>query len=228
VTIADKAVLVTRANRGIGRALVEEALQRGAKRVHAGTRRPVAHPDGRVRPRTLDVTSPAQTQAAESVDALDVLVNNAGIWLYDDLSDRAMLKEHLAVNLFGTWGIEDRRVAALSAAAWGRHRRPGSLHGDVPHCTSTGWPKPDQAERILRPAQQPAATADAGLSFHFAFSSMVFPASAVTPNTSLGRSCRGRAARYLPRPEMSPGACLRGVRRIVLITSSPEGGRSGF
>ncbi len=33
MTIADRAVLVTGANRGIGQALVEEALRRGAKRV---------------------------------------------------------------------------------------------------------------------------------------------------------------------------------------------------
>jgi NAD(P)-dependent dehydrogenase (short-subunit alcohol dehydrogenase family) len=35
---ADRAVLVAGANRGLGRALVEEALRRGAKRAYAGTR----------------------------------------------------------------------------------------------------------------------------------------------------------------------------------------------
>jgi NAD(P)-dependent dehydrogenase (short-subunit alcohol dehydrogenase family) len=56
MTIADRAVLVTGANRGIGQALVEEALRRGAKRVYAA-RVPLAHLDGRVTPLTLDVTS---------------------------------------------------------------------------------------------------------------------------------------------------------------------------
>jgi NAD(P)-dependent dehydrogenase (short-subunit alcohol dehydrogenase family) len=37
MTMVDKAVLVTGANRGIGQALVEEALRRGARRVYAGT-----------------------------------------------------------------------------------------------------------------------------------------------------------------------------------------------
>ena len=55
-TIADRSVLVTGANRGIGQALVEEALRRGAKRVYAGTRQPLTHPDERVTPLTLDVT----------------------------------------------------------------------------------------------------------------------------------------------------------------------------
>ena len=104
--LADRAVLVTGANRGIGQALVEEALRRGAKRVYAGTRQPLAHLDGRVTPLTLDVTNAAQTQGAvERVESLDILINNAGLALYDDLSDRAALERHLAVNLFGTYDV---------------------------------------------------------------------------------------------------------------------------
>jgi NAD(P)-dependent dehydrogenase (short-subunit alcohol dehydrogenase family) len=97
---------VTGANRGIGQALVEEALRRGAKRVYAGTRQPLAHSDGRVTPLTLDVTDAAQIRAAvEKVESLDVLVNNAGLGLYADLGDRGALERHLAVNLFGSYDV---------------------------------------------------------------------------------------------------------------------------
>ncbi|WP_328371331.1 SDR family NAD(P)-dependent oxidoreductase [Streptomyces sp. NBC_00445] len=115
MTIADRTVLVTGANRGIGQALVEEALRRGAKRVYAATRRPVAHPDERVTPVTLDVTSAAQVRAAaESVRSLDVLINNAGVALPDDLSDPSALEQHLAVNLFGTYGVTQAFLPLLT------------------------------------------------------------------------------------------------------------------
>ena len=115
MTIADKAVLVTGANRGIGQALVDEALSRGARWVYAGTRQPLTHPDERVTPLTLDVTNPAQIQAAaEQVDSLDLLINNAGIWLYDDVSDRAMLEEHLAVNFYGTYAVTQAFLPLLT------------------------------------------------------------------------------------------------------------------
>jgi NAD(P)-dependent dehydrogenase (short-subunit alcohol dehydrogenase family) len=115
MTIADKAVLVTGANRGIGQALVEEALRRGAKRVYAGTRRPFSHLDRRVTPLTLDVTNAEQTQAAvESVESLDILINNAGLALFDDLSDRVALERHLAVNLFGTYGVTQAFLPLLT------------------------------------------------------------------------------------------------------------------
>ena len=115
MTIAGKTVLVTGANSGIGQALVEEALIRGAARVYAGTRRPLAHPDPRVTPLTVDVTNAAHIQAAaERVESLDVLINNAGIALYDDLSDRVALEQHLAVNLFGTYAVTQAFLPALT------------------------------------------------------------------------------------------------------------------
>jgi len=115
MTIADKAVLVTGANRGIGQALVAEALSRGAKRVYAATRRPVTHSDSRVTPVTLDVTNAAQIQGAvDEIESLDILVNNAGLALDDDLSDPSVLERHLAVNLFGTYSVTRAFLSLLT------------------------------------------------------------------------------------------------------------------
>jgi NAD(P)-dependent dehydrogenase (short-subunit alcohol dehydrogenase family) len=115
MNVRGKAVLVTGANRGIGQALVEEALRRGARRVYAGTRGPLAHHDERVTPVALDVTDPAQIQAAvETVESLDILVNNAGVALYDDLSDRAVLEEHFAVNVLGPHDVTQAFLPLLT------------------------------------------------------------------------------------------------------------------
>src|SRR6266404_5642767 len=117
MTIANKAVLVTGANRGIGQALVEEALRRGAKRVYAGTRQPLTHTDSRVTPLTIDVTNAAQIQAAvERVESLDILINNAGLALYDDLSDRAALEQSLAINLYGPYGVTQAFLPLLTGS----------------------------------------------------------------------------------------------------------------
>jgi NAD(P)-dependent dehydrogenase (short-subunit alcohol dehydrogenase family) len=103
MNIENKTVLITGANRGIGWALANEALKRGAKRVYAGTRSALQNADERVTPLTLDVTSLSQIQqAAERVDSLDILINNAGIAIYDDLSNFDIIEQHLAVNLLGS------------------------------------------------------------------------------------------------------------------------------
>ena len=106
MNIQNKTVLITGANRGIGRALVHEALRRGAKRVYAGMRGASDIVDPRVTPLTLDVTDASQIEeAVAKVDTLDVLINNAGIALFDDLSDPKVVAQHLAVNLFGPLNV---------------------------------------------------------------------------------------------------------------------------
>jgi NAD(P)-dependent dehydrogenase (short-subunit alcohol dehydrogenase family) len=115
MTIADKTVLVTGANRGIGRALAAEALARNARHVYAGTRRPLTDPGPRVTPLMLDITSADQIQAAaRTVGALDVLINNAGTLAQDDLTDAAAIRHHLAVNLFGTYAMTQAFLPALA------------------------------------------------------------------------------------------------------------------
>lgn len=113
-----KTVLVTGANRGIGKALVAEALKRGADRVYAGTRQPLSHPDLRVTPVLLDVTNAAHIHAAvKQVESLDMLINNAGIVAYDDLTDPAVLDQMLAVNFYGVRNVTQAFLPKLVEAA---------------------------------------------------------------------------------------------------------------
>jgi NAD(P)-dependent dehydrogenase (short-subunit alcohol dehydrogenase family) len=115
--VAEKTVVITGANRGIGRALVEEALKRGAKRVYAGTRGAPLPADSRVTPLALDVTNVAQIQqAADAVGELDVLINNAGVAIYDDLTNLDVIERHLAVNFLGMLKVTNAFLPKLRRA----------------------------------------------------------------------------------------------------------------
>ena len=73
-------VLITGANRGIGRAFAREALARGARKVYAGVRDPATVDVPGVEAIRLDVTRPDQvTAAADKLRDVTVLINNAGI-----------------------------------------------------------------------------------------------------------------------------------------------------
>ena len=112
--VANKTILITGANRGIGRALVDEALRRGARRVFAGTRGPLDIADERVTALTLDVTNASQIErAVEMVDNLDVLINNAGVAIYDDLSSLDVVEQHLQVNFLGMLRVTHAFVPLL-------------------------------------------------------------------------------------------------------------------
>jgi NAD(P)-dependent dehydrogenase (short-subunit alcohol dehydrogenase family) len=61
------------------------------------------------------VTDAEQIQAAvEIVDSLDILINNAGVAPYDDLTDRGTLERALAVNLFGPYSVTQAFLPLLT------------------------------------------------------------------------------------------------------------------
>ncbi|ABC39091.1 oxidoreductase, short-chain dehydrogenase/reductase family [Burkholderia thailandensis E264] len=101
----DAVVLVTGANRGLGRAFVEGLKAAGAKRIYAAARDPARVATPGVQPVRLDVTR-ADDVAAAARDLRDVnlLVNNAGIYRTGSLvadADGGGLQAQLDTNFFG-------------------------------------------------------------------------------------------------------------------------------
>lgn len=105
-SLIGKHVLITGANRGIGRALVDEAARRGAAHVFAASRHPLGVGGDRITHLTLDVTRPSEVaRAIAAIDTLDVLINNAGIAISDDLARLDLIERHLQVNLLGLLSV---------------------------------------------------------------------------------------------------------------------------
>lgn len=108
--IKGNVALVTGANRGIGRAIVEELLARGAEKVYAGARKPEALADlsdrygDRVVALELDVTDAGQVRAAvEQATDIGLLVNNAGVAVGGGLTDEGIVdaaRQEMEVNYF--------------------------------------------------------------------------------------------------------------------------------
>ena len=109
MTIADKAVLVTGANRAAGQALVEEALRRGCVCMPGPAKCSLTNKDRRVTAVALDVTNAGIEieAAAARVESLDILINNAGgvAVVFDGSRATVAIEQHLAVNLYGTYGV---------------------------------------------------------------------------------------------------------------------------
>jgi len=73
-------VVVTGGQRGLGKAIVGELLQRGAAKVYATARAPKPSDDPRVVSVELDVTKPDSVAAlARRASDADIVINNAGI-----------------------------------------------------------------------------------------------------------------------------------------------------
>jgi NAD(P)-dependent dehydrogenase (short-subunit alcohol dehydrogenase family) len=104
--IQGKTAFVTGANRGLGTAYAKALLAAGARKVYAGARDPSTATLPGVVPVKLDVTSLDDIAAAAAqCGDVDILINNAGIWmsgvtLLDAQADQA-LQNQLDVNVYG-------------------------------------------------------------------------------------------------------------------------------
>lgn len=125
--IAGNVALVTGANRGIGKAFVEELLEKGATKVYAAARKIgslselVAKSDGRIIPVELDVTKPETIKKVADAHAdISVLVNNAGIAAFEGVvaaKDIDPARAEMETNYFGV--INMIRAFAPTLAANG-------------------------------------------------------------------------------------------------------------
>mmetsp|Transcript_102278 Transcript_102278/g.200577 ORF Transcript_102278/g.200577 Transcript_102278/m.200577 type:complete len:254 (+) Transcript_102278:170-931(+) len=109
ISVKDKVILVTGANRGIGKAFVEVFLQHGASKVYAGVRTletaECFADEPRVVPLYMDLSQPGSIQEAaqQSLD-VDIVVNNAGqLSRTSPLEESAvtMLEQQMQVNVYG-------------------------------------------------------------------------------------------------------------------------------
>lgn len=105
-SLANRNVLVTGANRGMGREYISQLLERGVAKVYAAARNPqqIELDDPRVIALALDVTDAASVAAAtQAAPDVSILINNAGIARMNSVldPDTSGLREQLETNLFG-------------------------------------------------------------------------------------------------------------------------------
>jgi NAD(P)-dependent dehydrogenase (short-subunit alcohol dehydrogenase family) len=137
--IAGTTALVTGANRGIGRAIVEALLARGAAKVYATARKPEALADlvaasgGRVVPLTLDIRRPEEVRAAAAAAGdVRLLINNAGVVAKFDgpLTDPAWqtaARDEFEVNVLGLLSVTQAFAPVLARHGGGAILNLGSV-----------------------------------------------------------------------------------------------------
>jgi NAD(P)-dependent dehydrogenase (short-subunit alcohol dehydrogenase family) len=171
MNISGNNALVTGANRGLGRELVDLLIERGAARVYAAARDPrsVRH-DSRIVALPLDLRDPESPEhLAAAAPDVDLLVNNAGTAAFApalDASPNAVAGE-MAVNYTGLFAMM-RAFTPILTARQGAVVNVLTLLAYAPAPPMAGYSASKAAAHSLTLSLRPAF-ARAGVTLHAAY-----------------------------------------------------------
>lgn len=129
ITVENKVVLVTGANRGIGKAIVESLFREGAAKVYGAVRNPESLDElkeqfgHRLVAIQLDLTKPESiASAASTANDVEIVINNAGVLRTSDaLADSAIedLRFEFDGNVFGLLHVAQAFAPVLKSNGGG-------------------------------------------------------------------------------------------------------------